>query len=105
MTQKQLYTDHQTSLQAMIQYNNSGFHRHTLIDIRPDGAFLQMGNVRLLRRHASIQVVFVHQDNGTNSTHLVNARVRDIAENGASLVFPELDLPAHNALLKLEQNG
>lgn len=104
MTQKQLQTDHQTGLQAMIQYNDSGFHRHTLININLDGAFLQMVNVRLLRRHAPVQVVFVHRDNGTNSTHLVNARVRDIEENGASLVFPELDLPAHNALLKLEQN-
>jgi len=89
----------------MIQYNDSGFHRHTLIDIRLDGAFLQMGNVRVLRRHAPVKVVFVHQYNGTNNTHLVNARVCDIEENGASLVFPELDLPAHNALLKLEQNG
>ncbi|MFV1998517.1 MAG: hypothetical protein ACC641_10965 [Acidiferrobacterales bacterium] len=105
MAQNQLQLNQQNSLQAMIQYNDSGFHRHTLVDIRLDGAFLQMGNVRVLRRHAQVKVVFVHQHNGSNNTHLVNARVYDIKENGAILVFPVLDLPAHNALLTLEQNG
>lgn len=104
MTQKQLETNHRTSVQAMIQYNNSGFHRHTLSDVGLDGAFVQMGNVRVLRRHAPVKVVFVHQENGINNTHLITARVRDIEENGARLVFSNLDLPAHNALLKLEQH-
>ncbi len=105
MTQKQVEVSRRTSVQAMIQYNNSGFHRHTLIDIGLDGAFLQMGNVRVLRSHAPVKVVFVHQDNGTNSTHLIDARVRDIKDDGARLVFSNLDLPAHKALLKLEQRG
>lgn len=105
MTQKQVETFRQTSVQAMIQYNESGFHRHTLSDIGLDGAFVQMGNVRVLRRHAPVKVVFVYQDNGTNSTHLIDARVSDIKDNGAKLVFSNLDLPAHNALLKLEQHG
>lgn len=105
MTQKQLETNRRTSVQAMIQYNDSGFHRHTLSEVGLDGAFVQMGNARVLRRHTPVKVVFVHQDSGTNSTHMITARVRDVEENGARLVFSNLDLPAHNALLKLEQNG
>ncbi|MEE8482523.1 MAG: PilZ domain-containing protein [Acidiferrobacterales bacterium] len=104
MIHKQTQSNRRTSVQAMVQYNNTGFHRHTLSDIGLDGAFVQMGNVRVLRRHAPVKVVFVHQHNGANSTHLINARVCDVEESGARLVFSDLDLPAHNALLKLEQN-
>lgn len=103
MIHKQTQSNRRTSVQAMVQYNNTGFHRHTLSDIGLDGAFVQMGNVRVLRRHAPVKVVFVHQNNGTNNTHLINAHVCDVEENGARLVFSNLDLPAHNALLKLEQ--
>jgi len=105
MTQKQLQKNQQVGLQAMIQYNDSGFHRHTLVDIGLEGAFLEMGNVRMLRRHAPVKVVFVHQCSGSNNTHMVSARVCNIEENGARLAFPELDLPAHNALVQLAHNG
>ncbi len=105
MTQKQPEASRQTSVPAMIQYNDSGFHRHTLSEVGLDGAFVQMGNVRVLRRHTPVKVVFVHHDNGASSTHLITARVREVEENGARLVFSDLDLPAHNALLQLEQNN
>ena len=105
MTQKQIETLRYACVEAMVQYNNTGFHHHTLSDVGPSGAFVQMGNVRVLRRHAPVKVVFVHKNNGTNSTHLINAHVRDIEEYGARLEFYDLDLPAHNALLKLEQHN
>ena len=54
------------ALEAMIQYNNSGFHRHILREIRSDGAFVEMGNVRVLQQNAPVRVVFVHHDKGAN---------------------------------------
>lgn len=105
MEQKQQDRIRRTSVPVMVQYNNTGFHRHTLSNVGLEGAFLQMGNVRVLRRHAPVKLVFVHQNNGSNNTHLIDARVRDIKESGAELVFPNLDLPAHEALLKLETNN
>lgn len=86
----------------MVQYNNTGFHRHSLSEVSLQGAFLQMGNVRVLRRHAAVKLVFVHQNNGINNTHLIDAHVDDIEERGAKLVFSNIDRPAHDALLTLE---
>lgn len=104
MQQKQQDRIGRASVQAMVQYNNTGFHRHTLSKVGLDGAFLQMGNVRVLRRHAPVKVVFVHQNNGTNNTHLIKAHVGDVGQDGVRLVFSDLDMPAHDALLKLEQH-
>lgn len=105
MELKQQDRIYRSSVQVMVQYNNTGFHRHTLSKVSLDGAFLKMGNVRVLRRHAPVKVVFVHQNNGTNSTHLIKAHVRNIEEGGVRLEFSDLDLPAHDALLKLEQQS
>lgn len=90
------------ALEAMIQYNNSGFHRHKLRDIRLNGAFVEMGNVRVLRRQAPVTVVFVHHDKGTSYTHMINARVKKILRNGAQLIFSNLDRQAYSALQKLQ---
>jgi ribonucleotide monophosphatase NagD (HAD superfamily) len=90
------------ALEAMIQYNNSGFHRHILREIRSDGAFVEMGNVRVLQQNAPVRVVFVHHDKGANYTHLINARVKRILQNGAQLIFSNLDRQAYNALQKLQ---
>ena len=90
------------ALEAMIQYNNSGYHRHILREICLDGAFVEMGNVRVLQRNASVRVVFVHRDKGTSYTHMINARVKKILQNGAQLIFSNLDRQAYNALRKLQ---
>lgn len=90
------------SLDAMVQYNNSGFHRHRLHDVSTDGAFVEMGNVRVLRRDSTLRIVFVHHEAGRNETHLIEARVMDVANDGAKLAFCELDPPAQQALRKLQ---
>ena len=92
-----------TALEAMIQYNNSGYHRHILREIRRDGAFVEMGNVRVLQREAPVKVVFVYHDKGISHTHLIEARVREIFGHGAHLEFSDLDHQAHEALCRLEQ--
>lgn len=103
MSEKQgVVSPSDTALEAMIQYNNSGFHRHTLREIGLNGAFVEMGNVRVLQRHAPVKVVFVHHDKGSNYTHLIHARVQEISKNGAQLIFANLDRPAYDALQKLE---
>ena len=89
------------ALEAMVQYNNSGFHRHKLRDVHLNGAFVEMGNVRVLHQQAPVQVVFVHHDRGSNHTHLVHARVLEISQGGAVLEFYGLDNQACDALRKL----
>ena len=93
------------ALEAMIQYNNSGYHRHILREIRRDGAFVEMGNVRVLQREAPVKVVFVYHDKGVSYTHLIVARVREISGHGAHLEFSELDRQAQEALRRLEQRA
>lgn len=103
MSEKQgIASPNKSALEAMVQYNNSGFHRHVLREICLDGAFVEMGNVRVLNRQVPVKIVFVHHDKGTRYTHLVHARVREISKDGAQLEFFELDRQAYNALLKLE---
>ena len=104
MTDKQGITStSRCAMEAMIQYNNSGFHRHTLREIGLEGAFLEMGNVRVLRRDAPVKVVFVYIHHGSNQTHLIHARVDEIRKNGAHLAFSDLDRNAYDALQKLEE--
>jgi hypothetical protein len=104
MSEKQaVVSPNEAVLEAMIQYNNSGFHRHTLREIGLTGAFVEMGNVRVLRRHAPVKLVFVHHDKGANYTHLIHARVQEISKNGAHLIFSDLDRQACDALQKLEE--
>lgn len=103
MSEKQgVVSTNDAVVEAMIQYNNSGFHRHTLREIGLNGAFVEMGNVRVLQRHAPVKVVFVHHDKGANYTHLIHARVQEISKNGAQLIFADLDRAAYDALQKLE---
>jgi hypothetical protein len=95
---------HEASLEAMIQYNSSGYHRHKLRDIRLNGAFVEMGNVRVLQQQAPVKVVFVYHDKGTRYTHMVHAKVREISQGGALLEFYGLDHLAYDALRKLESD-
>ncbi|MCG6975968.1 MAG: hypothetical protein LJE56_06085 [Acidiferrobacterales bacterium] len=104
MSDKQsIPTSNAAALEAMIQYNSSGFHRHILREIRRDGAFVEMVNVRVLQYEAPIKIVFVHHDKGISYTHLIEARVREISGHGAHLEFANLDHQAHEALRTLEQ--
>jgi len=106
MSEKQsVTTSNNTALEAMVQYNNSGFHRHILREIRRDGAFVEMGNVRVLQHQAPVKIVFVYHDMGMSQTHLIEARVREICGQGAHLEFAELDNQAHEALRKLERRA
>jgi len=91
------------SVDAMIQYNKSGYHRHRLRDIQVEGAFVEMGNVRLLRKDAPVRVVFVHRDQGRSLTHLIEAKVAKVDTNGAHIRFVDLDDPAQRALRKLQE--
>jgi hypothetical protein len=92
-----------TSVHAMIQYNTSGFHRHRLRDIRLESAFVEMGNVRVLRKNSHLRVVFVHRDHGRSLTHLIEAIVARVEANGAWIKFVDLDGPARRALGKLQE--
>lgn len=89
------------ALRAMVRYNGSGFHLHRIQEIGLDGAFIEFGNIRVLRRDATVQLVFVHQHRGRSETHLLKGHVRDIAANGARIEFSDLDVPAQEALSNL----
>lgn len=91
-----------TSLEAMVQYNASGYHRHRLRNIRVEGAFVEMGNVRVLRPDSLVRVVFVHRDHGRSLTHLLQAKVARVDSNGALLRFVDLDDQAQQALSQLQ---
>ena len=91
------------ALQAMVRYNGSGFHLHRIQQIGLDGAFIEFGNVRVLRRDATVQLVLVHQHRGRSETHLLKGHVRDIAANGARIEFADLDDPAQEALSHLDK--
>lgn len=93
--------DSTAAMQVMVQYNGSGYHRHRVREISPDSAFVEMGNVRVLRHDGTVRLVFVHQYNGRTETHLVQAKVDEIAPDGARVVFRELDPPAREALRRL----
>ena len=90
------------SVHAMIQYNASGYHRHRLRDIGLDSAFVEMGNVRVLKKDSPVRVVFVHRDHGRSLTHLIEAIVARVEANGALIRFVDLDGPARRALSKLQ---
>jgi len=90
-----------TSVDAMIQYNASGYHRHRLRDIRPESAFVEMGNVRVLRKDSIVRVVFVHRGLGQSRTHLLEAKVTRVEPNGALLKFIDIDDQAHHALKQI----
>lgn len=89
-------------LEAMVRYNASGYHRHRLSHIQPQGAFIEMGNVRVLRKDSPVQVVFVHREAGRSHTHRLEAKVDRIENNGALLRFVEIDEPAQLALSRLQ---
>ena len=93
------------AIEAMVRYNATGFHRHRLRDIRIDGAFVEMGNVRVLRKNSAVEVVFVYCDSGRSHTHRLEAKVSRLENNGALLEFCELDDPAQEALKKLQTTG
>lgn len=86
------------AISAMIRYNGTGYHRHLLRDIHPEGAFVEMGNVRVLRKDSQVDVVFVHRHAGSSNTHLVNAKVARVERGGALLKFLNLDDQALKAL-------
>lgn len=86
------------AINAMIRYNGTGYHRHLLRDIQPDGAFVEMGNVRVLRKDSPVDVVFVHRQAGSSNTHRVNAKVARVEHGGALLKFFNLDEQALLAL-------
>lgn len=92
------------AIEAMVRYNATGFHRHRLRDIRVEGAFVEMGNVRVLRKNSAVEVVFVHCDRGRSHTHRLEAKVSRLEDNGAVLEFCELDNPAQEALRKLQNS-
>lgn len=91
-----------TSVHAMVQYNGTGYHRHRLRDIRTESAFIEMGNVRVLKKDSHLRVVFVHRDHGRSLTHLIDAIVARVEANGALIKFVDLDGPARRALSKLQ---
>ena len=95
----------QFSLEAMIQYNASGYHRHRLRNICVGSAFVEMGNVRVLRQDSLVRVVFVHRDRGRSLTHRLEAKVTRVVNNGAFLIFVDLDEQAHQALSKLQDQA
>lgn len=86
------------AINAMIRYNGTGYHRHLLRDIQPDGAFVEMGNVRVLRKDSQVDVVFVHHQGGSSNTHRVDAKVARVERGGALLKFLNLDEQALQAL-------
>ena len=92
----------QPIIEAMVRYNASGYHRHRLSHIQPQGAFMEMGNVRVLRKDTPVQVVFVHREAGRSHTHRLEAKVDRIENNGALLRFVELDEPAQLAISRLQ---
>lgn len=94
-------TTRSSTVPAMVQYNATGYHRHKLRDLSPEGAFVEMGNARMLRRDACVKLVFVHNGKGRSETHLVTAHVDEISSNGAHIVFDELDAPAQAAIQEL----
>lgn len=91
-------------MQAMVRYNASGFHLHRVHEIGVEGAFVEFGNVRVLRPDATVQLVFVHRHGGRSETHMLKGRVRDIAANGARIEFSDVDDPAQRALSALHTN-
>lgn len=93
------------ALQAMVRYNGSGFHLHRVREISVNGAFVEFGNVRVLHRDATVQLVFVHRHGGRSETHLLKGHVRDIAANGARIEFSDIDHPAQRALEDLREPG
>lgn len=90
------------AINAMIRYNATGYHRHRLRHVQLDGAFVEMGNARVLRKNTSVDVVFVHRQAGASNTHLVNARVAKVENGGALLKFCNLDEQALQALSTLK---
>jgi len=88
----------------MIQYNASGYHRHRLRDIRVESAFLEMGNVRVLRKDSRVRIVFVHREHGRSLTHLLEARIAEVETNGARIEFVDLDDQAHQALSRIQES-
>lgn len=86
------------AIEAMVRYNGTGYHRHRLRDIRLEGAFVEMGNVRVLRKDSPVQVVFVHRQAGSSHTHRLEAKVAWVETDGAQLHFCTLDEPAIQAL-------
>ncbi len=90
-----------SAMQAMVRYNASGFHLHRVHELGVDGAFVEFGNVRVLRPDATVQLVFVHRHGGRSETHMLNGHIRDIAANGARIEFSDLDDPAQQALSAL----
>lgn len=91
------------SLNAMIRYNATGYHRHRLREVQLDGAFVEMGNARVLRKDSTVDVVFVHRQAGASSTHRVNAKVARVENGGALLKFVGLDRQAKQALRSLDR--
>ena len=89
------------SINAMIQYNASGYHRHRLRNIDVESAFVEMGNVRVLRKDTTVHVVFVHRDLGRSLTHRLEAKVARVEANGALLKFVDLDAQAQQALTRI----
>lgn len=89
-------------INAMVEYNTSGYHRHRLRDIRVDGAFVEMGNVRVLRKDSLVRVVFVHHERGHAHTHRLEAKVASVESNGALIRFLNLDDQAQRALSTLQ---
>ena len=89
-------------IDAMVQYNASGYHRHRLRDIRIEGAFVEMGNVRVLSKDTPVRIVFVHRELGRSLTHLLKATVAKVENNGALLKFVDLDDQAQRALSRLQ---
>jgi hypothetical protein len=89
-------------IDAMVQYNASGYHRHRLRDIRIEGAFVEMGNVRVLSKDALVRIVFVHRELGRSLTHLLKATVAKVETNGAFLKFVDVDDQAQHALSSLQ---
>lgn len=93
------------SISAMIRYNATGYHRHRLRDVQLDGAFVEMGNARVLRKDSTVDVVFVHRQAGTSNTHLVNAKVARVENGGALLKFVGLDTQAKQALRSFDKES
>jgi hypothetical protein len=93
------------AMQAMVRYNGSGYHLHRIHEISVDGAFVEFGNVRVLRPDATVQLVFVHRHRGRSETHLLKGHVRDIATNGARIEFSDIDHPAQRALKDMDGTG
>ncbi len=104
-SQATMHATHQTtpkSISAMVRYNTTGYHRHRLRNVRIAGAFVEMGNARVLRKDSQIQIVFVFRQAGHCHTHRLEAKVDRVDTNGAQLSFCSLDDQAQAALSNIQ---